>query len=292
MFTPERQRLTRGSPMRGRSTETVRRLLRGAIRSHPEVPANLIGAAVVYFYFNYVDPLEPALDRTQVQRFGTFVVVTITIVLANFLLATRWMWPLDDWEQRLRAGGDPTTVPSNVRRRALNAPLMSSVVTMAGWVIAGAFYFVFLSWWVGLSLAESTRAFAGLVLVAGPFTSSLVFLATEFHWRRQIPVFFPDGRIDRVGVLRVPVRVRLAATFMVTSLLPRLGRVMMDAGFERRFGVGMPPPIRHVWIGLMQTQTFVVVATGFACMVMAALVARFINRPVQALRTAMARVAA
>src|SRR5881409_2781592 len=43
---------------------------------------------------------------------------------------------------------------------------------------------------------------------------------------------------------------------------------------------------------LLRTQAYIVAATGGASFVMALLVARFINRPVQALRSAMAQVAA
>ncbi len=269
--------------MRHRLIEIMRPTLRSAIRTHPEVPANLIGAAAVYFYFNFIDPLDPArraMQPADLQRFGTFLVVTTTLVLANFSLATLWLWPVGEWERRLRAGDDPTLVPEHVRRRAVNAPLMSAVVTMVGWILAGLFYLVFLSWVVGIDFAESTRAFAGLVLVAGPLTSSLVFLASEFHWRRQIPIFFPDGRIDRVGVFRVPVLARLAATFLITSVLPLVVMMMVDFSFERRFGHMLPGEVQPVWRGLLRTQAFIVVATGLASALMATLVARIINRPV------------
>ena len=281
--------------MQGRLIDILRRALRGATRTHPEVPANVIGAAAVYFYFNFVDPLDPlhqSVQPVQLQRFKTFLVVTTTLVLANFTVATLWLWPVGEWERRLRAGEDPALIPDGVRRRAVNAPLMSAVVTMIGWILAGLFYLFFLTLIVGVDVAESTRAFAGLVLVAGPLTSSLVFLASEFHWRRQIPIFFPDGRIDRSGVLRVPVWIRLGATFLVTSVLPLVVMLMVDFSFERRFGHLLPETIQPLWSGLLRTQAFIVVATGLASLVMATLVARFINHPVQALRTAMARVSA
>ncbi len=92
-------------------------------------------------------------------------------------------------------------------------------------------------------------------------------------------------------MIRVPVRMRLAATFLVTTVLPLAVMLMVDVSFERRFGDTLPPLVQPVWHGLLRTQAFIVVATGLASLVMATLVARFINRPVQALRTAMARVA-
>jgi len=54
---------------------------------------------------------------------------------------------------------------------------------------------------------------------------------------------------------------------------------------------GLPARMRALWESLLRAQLFVVFATGVASALMAMLVARFINRPVQALRAAMARVA-
>ena len=65
------------------------------------------------------------------------------------------------------------------------------------------------------------RIFFTIVLVGGPVASALAFLLSEYHWRREIPLFFPDGVLERDGVLRVPIRVRLFLTFLLTSILPR-----------------------------------------------------------------------
>ena len=60
-----------------------------------------------------------------------------------------------------------------------------------------------------MPLIEALRIFVGIVLVGGPTTSALAFLVSEYHWRREIPLFFPDGELERDGVLRVPILVRL-----------------------------------------------------------------------------------
>src|SRR5205807_9509519 len=118
------------------------------------------------------------------------------------------------------------------------------------------------------------------------------FLVAEYYSRRDVPLFFPEGRIERSGVLRVPILVRLGATFFITSVLPPLLMMMVSLSLVHRFGGEPPEESRPLWMQLLRTQAYIVAATGGASFVMALLVARFINRPVQALRSAMAQVAA
>jgi class 3 adenylate cyclase len=258
----------------------------------PVIPANLAGVALVYFYFNYVDPLSGPQPDPPLRPLVVTILVATTLIGANVLIATRWLRPLERWRRRLAAGGDAAAVPTALRRRLLNAPLTSSLLTMAGWLLAGLFYFPYLVLQVGVSPAEAGRNFAGLVFVAGPMTSALTFLISEFYWRRQVPLFFPDGHLEQAGVLRVPVVVRLGGTFLVTAMLPLALMLMVDWSFDRRFGRALPASVQPLWEGLLLTQVFIVAVTAVASAVMALLVARFIDRPVQALRAAMARVAA
>ena len=220
-------------------------LLRAA--ALPVLPANLAGAALVYLYFNFVDPLDPTLGNAEltlpeapeveVRRLVVFLIVVSVILAGNVYLSARWFGPLARWRQRLREGADPAAVPVVIRRRVLNAPLANTVLTQAGWTLAGAFYLVYLHVVAGLAPGELWRITAALVFVAGPLTASLTFLASEFYLRRQVPIFFPDGRIERRGVLRVPILVRLGGTFAVTSVLPLALMMLVDVGMERRYGL-------------------------------------------------------
>ena len=271
-------------------------LLRAA--ALPVLPANLAGAVLVYLYFNFVDPLDATsaggaqvFATYELQRLAVFIAVTTVILGGNVALSLYWFGPLARWRKQLREGADPATVPATIRRRVLNAPLANTVLTQAGWTLAGAFYLVYLDAVVGLASGEVWRITLTIVLVAGPLTAALTFLASEFYLRRQVPIFFPDGRIERHGVLRVPILVRLGGTFAVTSILPLALILIVDFGIARRYGVPLNGNGGGVWEHLVRAQGFVALVTGLASLVMAWLVARFINRPVQALRAAMARVA-
>jgi len=118
--------------------------------------------------------------------------------------------------------------------------------------------------------------------------SALAFLVSEYHWRREIPLFFPDGDLERTGVLRLPIRVRLLVTFLLTSILPLLLTLMLDLSLKRR----VPETLAGVWLEFVRAQLFLVGITAVASTTMAFLVARFIHRPIQALRHGMAEVAA
>jgi adenylate cyclase len=217
--------------------------------------------------------------------------VVIPLVALNWYLGAVWVRPLRTWRRRIRAGADPAEVPGAIKRRALNAALANAILSLAAWSAAGVLYLVYLLAMQGLPLFEALRIFIGIVLVGGPTTSAIAFLVSEYHWRREIPLFFPDGELEREGVLRVPIRVRLAATFFLTSVMPLLVMLTTVLSLDLRMAGGLPMRMRALWESLLRAQLFVVFATGVASALMAMLVARFINRPVQALRAAMARVA-
>jgi adenylate cyclase len=255
------------------------------------IPANVMGAVTVYFYYNYVDPLGGGPPPDPAHALLVFLAVVIPLVAINWYLGARWVQPLRMWRRRIRAGVDPAEVPHAIRRRALNAALANAILSLSAWSIAGLTYLVYLLTVQGVPLIEAFRIFVGIVLVGGPTTSALAFLVSEYHWRREIPLFFPDGELEREGVLRVPIIVRLTATFFLTSVMPLLVMLTTVLSLEMRLGHQLGGELRTVWDSLLRSQLYVVLATLSASTGMAFLVARFINRPIQALRIAMARVA-
>jgi adenylate cyclase len=251
------------------------------------LPANLAGAIAVYLYFAYIDPLGGGPAPGSDQALVVFAGVTGTLLVVNWYLSTRWTHPIRRWQGRLLSGDDPSRVPVDIRRRVLNAALANALLSLAGWTLAGLFYLVNLVFVFETGTFEALRIFAAIVLVGGPVTSALAFLVSEFHWRREIPRFFPDGQLERSGVLRLPIRMRLAATFLLTSVLPLLLTLMVDLVIEWRDVAAR----EQMWAALLRAQLFIVAITGVASTIMAFLVARFINHPVQALRSGMAAVA-
>ena len=253
---------------------------------------NVVAAGLLYLYFNHVDPAVVAAAPDPGRDLGVFLLVTGTLLVVNNLLARPYFGPLWHWGSRLRAGEDAAAVPPEIRRRALNAPMATALLSLGAWMVAGIFYLPYQLWIVRAGVEQAFGVFLGIVMVGGPVASALAFLVSEFHWRRQVPLFFPEGSLERRGVVRVPVLVRLGATFLITAVLPPFLMVLADLGMERQFGGALPSALRPAWTGLMRAQIYILGATGVVSVAMAVLVARFINRPVQALRAGMASVAA
>jgi class 3 adenylate cyclase len=252
---------------------------------------SVTAAGLVYFYFNYVDRIGVITPQQPLLDLGVFVLVTGTLSTLAVVASAFYFRPVLTWLARLRAGADASQVPPAIRRRAVNGPFIDAVATMVAWTLAGSFYFPYNLWTIG-RLDVAWRVFAGIVFVGGPVASVLSFLVAEFFSRRRIPLFFPDGHIDRTGVIRVPILLRLGATFFVTAVLPPLLMMMVSMSLVLRLWGEMPEEIRPLWAGLLRTQIYIVGATGAVSFVMSLLVTRFINRPVQALRAGMTRVAA
>ena len=58
-------------------------------------------------------------------------------------------------------------------------------------------------------------------MIAGGTTVAFIFFASEHHWRRRLPEFFPEGDLRAVRrVPRLTVRVRLLAILLFIGLVP------------------------------------------------------------------------
>jgi class 3 adenylate cyclase len=90
--------------------------------------------------------------------------------------------------------------------------------------------------------------------------------------------------------MRLPIRVRLAATFLLTSIVPLAVLLTVTLGVGPRLLPAVSEAAADLWRRYFWAQVYVVLVTGVASTVMAILVARFINRPIQAMREAMATV--
>src|SRR5207247_3877069 len=162
---------------------------------------------MVSFYFSYVDPW--GVQPRPLEDLVVFVVVTATIVVTALLSSLRLFRPLQEWRERLHRGADPGEVPAQLRRRALNRPLIAATFSMTGWTLAGIFYLPYQLGVVGFGLEQAWRVFAGIVFVGGPGASALSFLVAEYYSRRDVPLFLPAAPSERRGVLRVPILVPL-----------------------------------------------------------------------------------
>jgi len=253
------------------------------------LPSNLAGALATFLYFTYVDPLGgPVLEGgADVMLFSLLAVVLVSMMA---VMTRRWLLPVAAWHERVLAGAPASSVPIAIRRDALNGALRMAAESSMMWVAAALLYAVLQVLEPGWTVLESLRVGIGILVAGGLPTGAITFLLAEFQWRRRIPELFPDGRLDRAGTFRLPIRVRLAATFFLTSIVPLAVLLTLAIGVAPRLLAAVSPAVAELWQRYFWAEVYVVLATAGAATVMALLVARFINRPIQALRAAMTDV--
>jgi len=152
-------------------------------------------AAVVYFYFNWVDPTATGYLRTPLRDLVVFVLVTGSLTGATMYIGWRLFGPVLDWLERLKEGADPAGVPPELRRRALNGAWFNATFSMAAWLLAGLFYFPY-QMWGGFSPAQAWRVFAGIVFVGGPVAAALSFLVAADAFGESLAT---GGRLAMAG---------------------------------------------------------------------------------------------
>ncbi|MFO1254055.1 MAG: hypothetical protein U1E77_23570, partial [Inhella sp.] len=179
---------------------------------------NLGGALVTFAYFRFLDP--SAMDSAA--RLGWsetlyFVAGFSALFLFGRRIAARWAGPVVRHVGALPA--TPQAAP--LRRRAVLVPAFFAVLTYAGWVLSALIWGVV---WPLLSgyfqPASALRQSFGIMVVSGTLVSVFIFLATENHWRRRLPVLLPEGDLSATGAPRLPVRLRLLVLFLLISVMP------------------------------------------------------------------------
>lgn len=255
------------------------------------LPANLAGAVAVFLYFSYVDPLGGPVV-TGAVNVALFVVVASSLVVGNAWITRRWIVPLADWHDRLLAGASPETVPLPIRRDVVNAALRMALQSGVMWIAAAVVYAALQRLDPAWSVLESLRVGFGILVAGGLPAAAITFLAAEFQWRRRVPEFFPDGHLEPRGTLRLPIRIRLGATFFLTSIVPLAVLLTIASGVGPRLLPTVSEAAAALWRRYFWAQVYVVLVTAATSTVMAVLAARFVVRPIRALRAAMASVEA
>jgi len=176
--------------------------------------ANLFGAVMAFIYFRFIDPITSGPEVTW-RDFVFFAVAFTALTVVGARVGARWAAPM--------ATGDRAS--PEVRRRALQLPWVMAGLTLANWMVAGVVFGVvgpLLAGWP-LTMPSAARAIIGITVVGGVVTAVIVFFSVEHRWRHELPKFFPSGDLSAVrGVPRLPVRRRLLAVFLLTSVGPLL----------------------------------------------------------------------
>lgn len=161
-------------------------------------------------------PADQALVDATFQ--GTVILVFWLPFLVPFGLGLFYLWPLIR-ATRYHKVRPPT---DQEKRRLLNAPFVSGLIGVVGWLISivGFFYGVYTNQ-IAPPPITSVRYIIGILLI-GNLCFVIIYYLLEFISRRYyIPRFFPDGDISACeNKLKLSVRARFYIYFSAVSIFP------------------------------------------------------------------------
>jgi adenylate cyclase len=182
------------------------------------VLGNFIGALLTFVYFNFLDPSAHAGAPAVGPGIWIFFVVSFALlVFVARTVLSRWSRPV------VGLAGAPPAGPQGeeLRRRALLLPGMFAFISFAGWIAASLVWGVLWPLLAGeFTPVRALRQIFGMSFVSGPIVAAIVFFGVERVWREQLPRLFPKSDLGAVRIMRVRVRTRLLAVFLMMSLLP------------------------------------------------------------------------
>jgi class 3 adenylate cyclase len=249
---------------------------------------NLLGAVVTFHYFTFIDVSgRRGSDVNFVASILYFALSFAVAVVVAQITSWRSTGPLRAWA---RDGGAPDLV---VRQRAIALPFVMARVSAIGWLLAGIAWAVVWPAIIGeREPVAALRRFIGITLVGGTVTTLFLFFAIERAWRPTLPVFFPDGDVSATpGAVRVPVRARLLAVFLLVGIVPLV--LMGVLSYTRATLLAAAPPA--VASSLLRDMAifiaFVIAVGGATAVGFAFFVSRSVAAPLADLEAAMADVA-
>ncbi|HEX6210741.1 MAG TPA: adenylate/guanylate cyclase domain-containing protein, partial [Methylomirabilota bacterium] len=254
---------------------------------HISLPANLIGAAVTFAYFRFIDPA--ALDPGR--RPGAGEILASLVVFG--VLAGVGFWLGSRWSRPLRSGPPPDgPAGDRLRRRAAQLPWIIAAIQLVAWTMAGLIWGVL---WPALAgpfdPVQALRSFLGISVFAGSAATAFMFFVAEQQWRRQLPAFFPDGGLTRLrGVPRLPVRARLLVVLLLIGVLPVSVLGVLARNRARAALAATPEGAEAIVANLLVSVVFLAVAAVVVAIALALAVSRSVAEPLAGLEAAMVEV--
>ena len=191
-----------------------------------QIFANLAGASIVMSYFIFIDEVRPVQEIKN--TLAVVVIMFIGLVILAMVLHHKWQKDMFDYI-RLKASGREVGPELNrrVRRKILNMPFRSAMISLLNWVLAAFIMSTYINWGpvegvLADRFFEVARTFVGII-ISGVVVCAIVFFTTEIFCRRIYPYFFPHGSLVKTpGVYRLKLHLRMIITFVLASILPMI----------------------------------------------------------------------
>jgi len=258
-----------------------------------QVGANLIGACVVTSYFVFFDRVFP-VERIQ----NTFYVVAIMFpVLAAIATGIMHLWQKDlilFLRLATHAGTIEADVAGRARRKILDLPLVSALISLFNWILAAITMAIYslvaksgASESFAVELVEGLRVFAGCI-IGGIVVAAIIFFISEAKCRQIWPYFFPEGGLaETPGVFRLKLRSRMFVIFILASILPLILMAVLSYHKARLMLVMDPAEVIE---SLLYLTSFLLAVTLAVAIILSGSFSSAIIEPVRRMEAAMARV--
>jgi sigma-B regulation protein RsbU (phosphoserine phosphatase) len=256
-----------------------------------QIFANLAGASIVMYYFNFIDEVRPVQEIKNTLAVGA--IMFIGLVILAMALHRNLQKDLIDY-MRLKANGREVAPELNnrVQRKILNMPFQSSMISLLNWVLAAFIMSIYINLGpVEEALAdrffEVARTFAGII-ISGVVVCAIVFFATEIFCRRIYPYFFPHGEVVKTpGVYRLRLHLRMIITYVLASILPMILMAVLSYNKARLMLVMNPEEVIQ---SLFYLTAFLLAVALTTTIILSRLSATGILNPVSQMVKAMIKV--
>jgi adenylate cyclase len=261
---------------------------------------NIVGAIATYVYFSFI--LESGAVSENISPYFHplfFVIATAVLCFSYTLSSSKTMKALLE----IAYGQiDITSLEASdvydIQRRALQFPMVSSVITFMTWILAG-FIWGFLeplivSKLFGVetpSLIYCLRQFIGVSLLGGGVTTMILYSVIENAWRGYLPKFFPEGNLRRVkNVFKLNIRKRFFIVFLGIVLIPI--PVLSLTIYSKVMALHAADAITRTQImsSLVRELAFVVTDSLAICLILAYFLAKSISEPLLRIKHALKQV--
>jgi len=262
---------------------------------------NLIGALLTFVYFHYIN-MGLNLPRETTSSLNDMVFFVIGTAFIFFVIVTinlRWSRPLHQAIQDENTTEESNGAhPEKLRRKALQLVPVFTATNLFAWMMAGFIFGVLspviLHTFFGaapMTLTESLGTIFGTTVVGGGSTSLFLFFAMERMWRKQIPLFFPEGDLSQVeGVFKLNVKARLLVVFLMISLIP-LMLLGISAYFKAvALQTAGPALGGQIISGLLLQILFITTIGVVLSVILSLVVSKSVSAPLEEMETVMKEV--
>ena len=250
---------------------------------------NGIGALLTILYVSILPEPAPEIAESTDDSMLLPILLTVGLLVLGRVLGQLYFAPLWAWHRRLAAGKVQEPIPLRVRQQALNLPVITALITMGMWLLAGltiggsnsGLFSGSLNW--GKFLYSWLRISA----IPGTVTSILVYFANERIWRDRVPLFFPEGDIHQIPSFRLNLRRRLLVLF-VMGTVPLL--LLAIVSYNHAAHIANLAGLQSLLPGLLQTEIFTVGIGILLAVILALTLGASLVEPVETIGRGLAAV--